>query len=118
MKKRHVRCYVRYFQWDGVTEKVYYLVEEGWKQSLNICIKCGELFFIDWENPKTSGLTIQQIANKKVCPSCTEGLASTLRSYPDTFVTKKGELSHFEPPCEIPSDDNSIVIELWEIQPN
>ena len=118
MKKRHVRCYERYFQWDGVPEKVYYLVEDGWKQSLNICIKCGELFFIDWENPKTLGLTIQQIANEKVCPSCADSLASSLKSYPDTFITKKGELSHFESPPEKPSGDNSVVIEFWEIKPD
>jgi len=118
MKKKLIRCYLSTLVIDNTSTDVYYLTQEGWKKSLCICTNCAELFCINWENPKTLGLSINQIANNQTCPKCGLSLESTLKDYPETFITRNGEIGHFSPSNEIPPDSESIVVNLWEIQPD
>jgi DNA-directed RNA polymerase subunit RPC12/RpoP len=81
-----------------------------------ICVKCGELFVADLENPKTKGLSLTQIAGKNVCPNCKTSLADSLKNYPDTFLGRNQQIGSFIPPTWIPPSEERKIIELWEIE--
>ena len=118
MIKLKTRCYQSRLRLSDTNIDIFYLVQEGWKKSLATCINCGELFVIDWENPKTSGLDIHKIGSGQSCPKCNSKLEKTLRNYPETFRTKDGELGSFIPSNEIPSDEESIIKEFWALTPS
>lgn len=113
MQKRTIRCYLTTSVFDNTSTDVYYLLYQG----LYICINCGELFYIDSEDPKTSGLTIDQIAINHSCPKCNFNLVSKLKNYPETFITTEGELAHYNSSNEIPPGEESVIIEVWQIRP-
>jgi hypothetical protein len=66
MKKKKIRCYKTLAHVaPNIYYPVYFLSYEGWSNfTLETCINCGELFVIDWENPKTKELNIKEIASQ------------------------------------------------------
>jgi hypothetical protein len=120
MTKRKVRCYKAFAH---VAPKiynypVYYLTYGGWSnRSLSTCINCGELFVIDWENPETSGLNIKQIAASNKCPTCGLPLENTIQDYPKTIKLSNGQLGSFSSKNFIPSNDESLVRDFFELVP-
>ncbi|MBB1287298.1 hypothetical protein HRH25_23180 [Flavisolibacter sp. BT320] len=120
MDKRKIRCYKTLAKVTSSTYNhlVYYLAQEGWSNlSLTTCIKCGELFVIDWENPMTRDLSIQDVAGSKRCPICNSFLRETIMDYPKTIVLPNGQLGSYTPENIIPSDSESVIIEVFEIFP-
>jgi hypothetical protein len=79
------------------------------------CIECGEIFVIDFENPKFAGKTAGQIAGDTECPKCGKPLRETIQPYPENFRTNDGRIGHFEPDRIIPPDAESLVKEFWEV---
>jgi hypothetical protein len=121
MKRIKVRCYKALANvYPGVfNHPVYYLTYEGWANySLSTCINCGELFAIDWENPKTKGLNIHEIAGHDPCPKCKVLLSSSIRDYPNTIKLPDGKIGSYIPDNYIPPDHESLIIEVFELVPN
>jgi hypothetical protein len=120
MKRRKIRCFTGFAEAGGVYNiKVHYLSYEGWSNfRLVSCINCGELFVIDYENPKTAGLSIGEIAGQKFCPNCGCKLCEHLHEYPKCFRTRTGIMGSFEPPKYIPPDVESSILEVWELIPD
>jgi hypothetical protein len=97
---------------------VYVLFHEGSSHfSFVTCTNCGELFVIDWENPKTKGLTLRDIAASTNCPTCNSPLRDTLRDYPQTIKLPNGQFGSFTPDNYIPPDNETIIVEFFEIVP-
>ncbi len=119
MKTRKIRCYYSYAKaGNKFNNKVYYTIEEGWsKISLCTCLRCGELFAIDFENPNSVNLTIKDFGIGNFCPKCGSDLESTLEKYPEKFVTQSGEIGSYAPNRFIPPDSESEIIEIWELFP-
>jgi hypothetical protein len=101
---------------DDTDFPIYFIVYEGWSNfSLATCINCGEIFVIDLENPNTFSLSLEQIAEKSVCPTCNSNLKETIRGYPQTIRLPNGKLDNFRPSNIIPSDEGSIIMDFFEI---
>ncbi len=120
MKKINIRCYKTLANvYPGVYNyPVYYLSYEGWANfSFVTCIECGELFVIDWENPKTKGLGIDEIAGSTLCPTCNSYLKDTVKPYPQNIKLPNGKVGKYIPDNYIPPEDESIILEVLEIHP-
>jgi hypothetical protein len=117
MKLRKVRSYRGFASTHGKfnIEVVYTLSDFGYCNKLFTCMECGEIFVIDFENPKFAGKTAQDIAGETVCPKCGIPLRDTIRPYPENFLTEDGQEGHFKPERIIPPDSESLVKEFWEI---
>jgi hypothetical protein len=88
----------------------------GWfSLELAICINCGELFVIDRDNPSLSNRKLEDIGKQKVCLTCQSILEVTLRSYPSNFLTESGRIANFSEPTFIPDDQDTKIIEVWEL---
>jgi hypothetical protein len=115
-----VRCFNKLANvYPGIfNHPIYYLTSEGWSNySFATCINCGELFVIDWENPETKGLNIHEIAGSESCPKCNAGLRDTIRDYPQHIKLPNGKIGSYIPGTYIPPDDESLIIEVFEIKP-
>jgi len=120
MEKRKVACYqVLAHVAPGVYNyPVYCMIYEGWSNfSLTTCINCGELFVIDWENPLTNSLTVQQVASLNKCPTCDSLLKETIRSYPSSIKLPNNQIGTFTPGNRIPSDNETLIMDFFEILP-
>ena len=120
MIKKKIRCYktLANVYPNLYNYPVYYIVNEGWSNfSLNTCINCGEIFVIDWENPKTQDKSINELASSKICPICNSSLESTIREYPKTIKLSDGKIGSFIPESYIPPDNESLIKEFFEILP-
>jgi DNA-directed RNA polymerase subunit RPC12/RpoP len=117
MKPRLVRCYRGFASLPGKANiEVFYTVPDfGYGKKLFICIECGELFIIDFENPNVAGKTAEQIAANARCPKCGKRLEETIRAYPESFRADDGRVGYFEPDRIIPPDSESMVKEFLEI---
>jgi len=118
--KRKIRCYITLacVAPNIYNYPVYALFHEGWSNfSLVTCSSCGELFVIDWENPKTKGLTIRAIAASNNCPSCNSPLRDTLQDYPQTIKLPNGQSGSFTPDKSIPPNSEILVVEFFELAP-
>ena len=121
MRKKTIRCYKAFANvYSGVYNfPVYYIIYKGWSNfSLATCVNCGELFVINWENPKTKGLSINAIADSVCCPTCNSLLSETLRNYPQTIKLPTGKLGTFTPNNIIPTDEESLTLDFFELQPS
>jgi len=117
--KRKIRCYITLASVapNIYNYPVYSLFHEGWSNfSLVTCSNCGELFVIDWENPKTKGLTMRDIAASNNCPSCNSPLRDTLQDYPQTIKLPNGQSGSFTPDKSIPPNE-ILVVEFFELVP-
>ncbi|HLP20899.1 MAG TPA: hypothetical protein VK174_11390 [Chitinophagales bacterium] len=118
MKKRKMRVYSTFVEAHGkYNNEIFCPVQDGYKLLLAICTNCGELFVIDMENPLTCNLTVRDIAKHSLCPQCNSPLFATLERYPETFVTKDNQVGHYVTQSYIPTDDETKIIEAWEILP-
>lgn len=116
MNKRMVRCYKAYAEAGGFfNNPVFYLAQDGYRLELATCINCGEIFVIDFENPRLAGRSIAEIAGEACCPSCHHKLMLSLRRYPETFVGRGGRIGSFVPATWIPPQEQSLIMELWEV---
>jgi len=117
MKSRLVRCYRGFAALpERFNIEVFYTVPDfGYLNKLFTCIECGELFVIDFENPRLAGRSASQIAADASCPRCKKGLRETIRAYPDNFRSDDGRVGHFEPERIIPPDSESLVRNFYEI---
>lgn len=119
MIKRKTRCYAAFCDAGGIfNNEVFYTASEGYRIELATCIKCGAIFVADLENPKSEGRSISDLVVNLNCPECGCDLQSSIRKYPDTFVGKGGHLGSFRPSTVIPSDEESRILEFWEIAPS
>jgi hypothetical protein len=120
MKRRKVRCFktLAHVAPNIFNYPVFFLVYEGWSNfSFATCINCGELFVVDWENPKTKDLTLEMIASSSKCPTCNNLLKEFIRNYPEYIKLSNGQLGSFIPNHKIPPDHESLIIEFFEIEP-
>jgi hypothetical protein len=85
MKRRKIRCYVEDVFVENEKNKIYFYMQDGWNLSLAICSQCGEIFAINFENPKTHNLCISDIGNGLICPNCSYGLGDTLKNIRNFF---------------------------------
>lgn len=121
MKKKKIRCYRTFAQVapNVFNYPVYFMAYEGWSNfSLATCINCGELFVIDWENPKTKGLSVQNIVGSIKCPNCKVFLKDTIKDYPRTIRLSDGKLGSYIPGTDIPPDHESHIVDFFEIAPS
>lgn len=72
---------------------------------------------IDWENPATKGLNIKEVASSNICPTCDSFLSNTIQEYPKTIKLSKGQFGSFIPDYHMPSDDESLIKDFFEIIP-
>lgn len=120
MRKKKIRCYKTFINdYPGVKDfPVYYLAYEGWSSyTLATCLQCGELFVIDWENPKTKDLSSIEVAGSACCPTCNSLLKDTMREYPKTIKLPNGKIGTYVPTGIIPPDEESLVLDFFEITP-
>ena len=118
MKKRKTRCYLAYCEAGGIfNNEVLYTADDGYRTELGTCINCGTVFVVDRENPRSANLSLHELACDLECPECGSSLRNSIRKYPDFFVGQGGRIGSFRPSPVIPSDQQSRVVELWEIQP-
>ena len=93
-------------------------MQDGWSAfSLVTCIKCGEIFVIDLENPKTFEKSINEIASTNTCPNCNSFLRDSLSKYPKSIKLPNGKIGSFIPQNIIPKDEETFLIEFYEIIP-
>jgi len=121
VNKKKIRCYkaFAYVAPNIYNFPVYFLTYEGWSNfSFAICINCGELFVVDWENPATKGLSLNEIAFSSICPTCNNSLKDTIRDYPKTIRLPEGELKSYIPETNIPPDSESLIMEFFELIPS
>ena len=120
MNKRSIRCYITLAQVAPTLYNypVYCMIYEGfYSYSLVTCISCGEIFVIDWENPATKGLSIQQVASVNKCPACGSLLKDTIKRYPESIKLPNGQVGTFKPDNYLPPDNETIIKDLYEIIP-
>jgi DNA-directed RNA polymerase subunit RPC12/RpoP len=92
------------------------MIYEGWsKNSLATCIECGELFVIDFENPKFDNLNLIEIVGNTFCPKCNSKLKDTIKEYPKHIKLVNGEIGSFVSNQFIPNDNETIIAEFYEI---
>lgn len=121
MKKRSIRCYKEYANvYPNVyNHLVYFPSREGWSSfSFVSCMNCGEIFVIDWENPITKGMSILEIAGSCPCPTCGLQLKDTIKDYPKNIKLPNGKIGSFKPSNITSSDEESLVLDFFEIIPN
>jgi hypothetical protein len=113
MKQKLVRCYRGFGTVPGKWNvEVFYTM---CSLKLFTCIECGEIFIIDFENPRFAGMKAEQIAGDAKCSKCERLLRETIRPYPESFRTDEGLVGHFDPMSEIPLDSESLVKEFIQI---
>jgi len=95
--------------------ELFYTIPEMYLITLFICIKCGEVFVIDSENPNFSGKTTEQVVGNIKRPKCEKMLRQTIKPNPESFRTDDGHVRHFESERLIPPDSESFVKESLEI---
>jgi len=117
MRQRRVNCFVFFVNANNPFHNEVYLPNAGgWAAlELAICISCGELFVIDRDNPALSNLTLKDISRGNICPNCQSPLESTLRPYPSNFLIKPGKIDTFTMPTFISDDQETKIIEVWEL---
>jgi len=117
MKPRLVRCYRGFASVPGrFNIQVFYTVPDfGYCIKLFTCIKCGELFMADFENPSFENKTAGQIVGSTACPKCGHLLRDTIQPYPEHFRTEDGLIGRFEPDQIFPPDSESLVKKFLEI---
>ena len=118
MKKRIIRCFRGFASLPGKFNiEVFYTVPDcGHWNKLFTCIECGELFVIDLENPSLANKRVEQIITNIVCPKCGKELSKTVHPYPENFRTDDGQIGCFIPAQQIPSDNESLVHEFFEMR--
>jgi hypothetical protein len=116
MKREKIRCY-RDYAWAGdvANNEVYYLAAEGRAWELATCTHCGELFFLDREDPAIGKRSLSDIAGGESCPGCGTELRLTIARYPQTFLAPNGQLGSFHPSGRIPKDSDSSIRDLWRL---
>lgn len=120
MKKKKIRCIVKY---ENVALSIYNYkillpLKSGWSNnSLVTCINCGELFVIDWENPETEHLSIEQIAGSTKCPTCKVELSMFIANYPEKIRISKNLFGSFKKYTFSNEDEDSEIVELYELRP-
>lgn len=120
MQKKKIRCLIKYENVArGVyNHKVFLPLKSGWSNnSLVTCTNCGELFVIDWENPKTENLSVKQIAGSTLCPSCNVVLSMYLASYPATIRISENQFGSFNDDAISNEDEESEIVEFYELRP-
>jgi len=120
MRKRKIKCYITLARVapNVYSYPVYVLFHEGWSHfSFVTCTNCGELFVIDWENPKTKGLTAWNVAASSTCPTCNALLRDTLQDYPQTIKLPSGQFGSFSPDNFIPPGNETLIVEFFELVP-
>lgn len=120
MQKKKIRCSIRYeYIASGVYNfKVFLPIKSGWSNnSLFTCKNCGELFVVDWENPETKNLSVQEIAGSTLCPSCNVNLSKQLASYPNTIRISEYLFGSLNDNIIISEDEDSEIIEFYELKP-
>ena len=117
MKRLSIRCYKGFAALPAKfnIEVFYTIPDMGYSRKLFTCINCGEIFVIDFENPRLARKSPEQIAKDSSCPKCGKLLNETIRPYPQNFLTDDGEIGQFKPDHIIPPDSESLVKEFWEI---
>ena len=119
MNKKKVRCYKTFEKVNDRTYNypIFNMVYDGWSNySIATCINCGELFVIDWENPKFNNLNLNEIVAIKCCPKCHSHLKDTIKEYPKFIKLTNGQIGSFISSNYIPNDVETIIVEMFEIE--
>ena len=117
MKKLKVRCWKAAAQCaDGTSQTVLFTVPDfGDPPKLFTCAKCGALFAVhpDQEFYKRRQFNVDK--RSLFCPECNSSLCDAL-PYPENFRCEStGRIDRYERTTrEIPPDDESVVVELWD----
>lgn len=119
MKRRKIRCYRGYGQAGGVYNiPVWFVVSETYAMALYSCINCGEIFFVNLEDPRYERRDVIDAVGEQACPQCGASLAEMLRPYPYTFRAPNGKLGTMDPGRLIPPESESVILELYDLEPS
>ncbi len=121
MRRKEIRCFKIYDRIGNNIHNHEIIIPLRGGRSNNTlvtCKKCGELFVIDWENPATENLSIQEIAGFSECPTCKSLLRNEIADYPDTIKISEGVFGSFHGSIVNYSDDQTEVIEFYELRPS
>lgn len=121
MTKKSIRCYKAFANVSPnvYNYEVYYLAPDGWsKNELYSCLECGELFFVDWENPDLIGQSILDLVENISCPTCRTELLKSIADYPEHIKLANGIIGHFSPSSLIPPDNESLILDIYQIKGN
>lgn len=117
MKKKKIRCFKIYGN-NSYNYEIIIPLKSGWSNnSIVTCKKCGELFVIDWENPATNNLSIQEIAGTSKCPKCQSPLTKQIANYPETIRISEDVFGSFNDDSVDYSNDQTEIFELYELRP-
>lgn len=94
---------------------LFSIATDGYALSLSQCSGCGELFVSDFENPATSGKSLQNLGQGKRCPVCGSDLAISRYAYPRQFRTPSGGMDTLDsvPIHEGPGE----IVSLYALEP-
>ena len=117
MKKKAMRCYraLALGARDLLEEVLFKLPDHGYDLRLYSCLACGERFVSDAGYEHYSGIRLDTDSRSIVCPFCHSPLKETLRPYPQEFRACEESVSHFECPQHYPSDTDTVVTDLWDL---
>lgn len=120
MKQKKIGCFKIYESIGHNTHNYEVIIplKSGWSNNtLVTCKKCGELFVIDWENPATKNLSIQEIAGSSECPVCKSLLKDQIANYPDTIRISDGVFGDFHGNIINAPDNQTEILEFYELRP-
>ena len=109
MKIRRIKCFLTFVSpLPGIyNQPVYNILHDGFSNlNLATCLNCGELFVIDYENPKTFQILLHDLVEKLKCPTCEHNLAAVIAKYPETIWLSKDRYGSYVPDAIIPADMN------------
>ena len=117
MKKSKIRCQiVDTVCSDGSRQGVFVVYPDlGDPPDLYCCVFCGAVFAVDPEREHYLRIRFEALRASLSCPECGESMAGAL-PYPENFICRStGKLEcHHRQNQEIPSDDATAVVEVWD----
>jgi len=80
--------------------------------SLFSCLACGKIYAASVANEVYIGPPIASVIASGACTACGAPMASSLRAYPDSYLSREGGIEKFVRPDLIPDAEHSEVVDL------
>ena len=116
MTKSKVRCW-RVENWRGIAEPDVLHIsypEDNSGFDLISCLKCGHVYSASVSKAVYVGPELQEKLKGMRCISCNSPLYESVAPYPNKYLADN-VIVEFQRPVEMPSDEDSVVLEFDEI---